>query len=240
MTWSTHAPLGSDHLPITISFSSHASLSPRKTRSFTNFCKADWDGFTAETEKNFADTPCWGKSLQAYPRRRPEDTIPCGYVKDYCDPLPEVVRHLISERDQRCTDDPIDPAIKLLERDIQRHIRQEAQDQWRSLLESSDLATNPKHYWSLLANWAARGRTTHLISQSPSMEKHSSPKAIAIAFNRQYSDCSAKQDWAIRRLLKNLPLTGRLTRERLQQPLGRWAFPLHRGLMGSPCSTSAI
>ena len=52
--------------------------------------------------------------------------IPCGYVRDYCFPLPEVVRPLISERDQRRTDDPLDPATKLLDGDIQRHIRQEA------------------------------------------------------------------------------------------------------------------
>ena len=33
---------------------------------------------------------------------------------------------------------------------------------------------------------------------------HSSPKAIARAFNRQFTACSAQQDWAIRRLLRNL------------------------------------
>ena len=54
------------------------------------------------------------------------------------------------ERDQRRINDPLDTTIKLLDRDIQRHIRQEAQDQCRSLLESSDRATNPKRCWSLL------------------------------------------------------------------------------------------
>ena len=54
------------------------------------------------------------------------------------------------ESDQRRTDDPLDPGFKLLDRDSWRHIRQEAQDQWRKLLESSDRATNPKRYWSLL------------------------------------------------------------------------------------------
>ena len=58
--------------------------------------------------------------------------------------LAEVVRPLILERDQCRIDDTLDTAIKLLDRDIQQHINQEAQDQWRSLLESSDRATNPK------------------------------------------------------------------------------------------------
>ena len=76
VTWSTLTTLGSDHLPITISLSSYAPPSTRKARSFTSFRKADWEGFTAETERIFADTllptscSTEEKSLQAYPRRR--------------------------------------------------------------------------------------------------------------------------------------------------------------------------
>ena len=50
---------------------------------------------------------------------------------------------VIEERDQRHIGNPLVPAIKLLDRDIQRFIRQKARDQWRVLLESSDSATNP-------------------------------------------------------------------------------------------------
>ena len=42
------------------------------------------------------------------------------------------------------------PAINVLGRDIQRHIRQEAQGWWRVLMESTYHATKPKCYWSLL------------------------------------------------------------------------------------------
>ena len=74
VTWPTLTTLGSDRLPIIISLFSHAPPSLRKARSFTNFRKAGWEGFTAETERNFANTPlptpcsAGGKSLQAYPR----------------------------------------------------------------------------------------------------------------------------------------------------------------------------
>ena len=44
VTWSTLTTLGSDYLTITISLSSHALPSPRKSHSFTNFSKADWVG----------------------------------------------------------------------------------------------------------------------------------------------------------------------------------------------------
>ena len=33
--------------------------------------------------------------------------IPCGYVRNYCAPLPDFVRPLITERDQRRTDDSL-------------------------------------------------------------------------------------------------------------------------------------
>ena len=59
-------------------------------------------------------------------------------------------RHLVAKRDQYCIDNHLHPAIKLLDRDIQWYIHQEAQDQWRILLDSSDCATNLQCYWSFL------------------------------------------------------------------------------------------
>ena len=49
---------------------------------------------------------------------------------------------VIEERDQRHIGNPLVPAIKLLDRYIQRFIRQKARGQWKILLESSDSATN--------------------------------------------------------------------------------------------------
>ena len=124
---------------------------------------------------------------------------------DYRGPLSEVVRPLVPERVQRRTDDPLDPVIKLLDRDIQRLIRQDAQDQWKSLLESSDRATNPKRYWSLLHKLGGkRSNPPSNISIAFDGKTYSSPKAIARAFNRQVTACSAQQDQAIRRLMRNL------------------------------------
>ena len=55
--WTTLTTFGSNPLPITVSLSSYASPSPRKARSYTKFCKADWEVFTAESERRFAETP---------------------------------------------------------------------------------------------------------------------------------------------------------------------------------------
>ena len=56
-TWTTLTNLGSDHLPITDTLSGHAPPSLRKAHSFTNFRKTDWEGFTIESERRFAETP---------------------------------------------------------------------------------------------------------------------------------------------------------------------------------------
>ena len=120
-------PLGSDHLPIIVSLSSHAPSSPRKARSFTNFRKVDWEGYTAESARGGL---FWN----------PPTALPIPNVTGpYC------------------------------------------------------------------ASWEARGRIPYRIFQLPSMEKtHSSPKAIARAFDRQFIACSAQQDRAIRRLTTKL------------------------------------
>ena len=78
---------------------------------------------------------------------------------------------VIEERDQRHIGNPLVPAIKLLDRDIQRFIRQKARGQWRILLESSDSATNPSVTGFSWARWVASGRTRHQTFQSPSREK---------------------------------------------------------------------
>ena len=78
---------------------------------------------------------------------------------------------VIEERDQRHIGNPLVPAIKLLDRYIQRFIRQKSRGQWRILLESSDSATNPSVTGFSWARWVARGRTRHQTFQSPSREK---------------------------------------------------------------------
>ena len=74
MTWSTLTTLGSDHLFITFSLSSHTPHSPRKAHSYTNFHKADWEGFTSESERRFAETPLPTSCSSGVSSAKPEDT----------------------------------------------------------------------------------------------------------------------------------------------------------------------
>ena len=72
------------------------------------------------------------------------------YIRDYCGPLQKSCDST-SLRDQSRQDNPLETAFRLLDRDIQLHNRQDAQDQWRNLLKSSDSSTNPQRNWFLMS-----------------------------------------------------------------------------------------
>ena len=79
VTWSTHTTLRLYHLPIAISVSGHTSPSPRKIRSYTNFRKAEREGYTAKLQRSFAETPLptscsAGEKSSGVSSATPEDT----------------------------------------------------------------------------------------------------------------------------------------------------------------------
>ena len=148
VTLSTLTTLGSDHLPISISLSSHARPHRGKlvlTRTSARLTGRD----SQQSQRGYSlrhhcmPTSCssGGKILPAY-----SYAVMLGFTAALspmlCDPS--------SRRKISVASMTLYPSIKLLDRDIQRNILQEAQDQWRTLLESSDRATNHKRYRSLL------------------------------------------------------------------------------------------
>ena len=79
------------------------------------------------------------------------------------------------------------------------------QNQWRTLLKSSDHATNPKRYLSPLCKLEGkRSSLLKKISISSERKPHSSSKAIAQAFNGQFTACFVQHDRALRRFTRDL------------------------------------
>ena len=115
--------------------------------------------------------------------------IPAGYRKDFCGHrIPEAVRSLIEESDSCRVNDLRDPRVKILDNLIQRGIRQEAQDQWQSLLDRSDRRTNPTRYWSLLHKLSGkRAPQPPNICISFVSSPLSSAKTLAKAFTKQFT-----------------------------------------------------
>ena len=176
-TWSTHTTLWSNHLPITISLSSHAQSSLRKALSFTNLRKADWEIFTADTERKFADTPlpttC--SADENVFRRILGDAgrhhTPCGYVRDYCSPFPKSC-----DPSSRKKTSAVLTTLSTLPSSCRTGTSSGTSARKRKT--SGDPCWNPTTALTIpsatgpfCASWPARGRVPHQISQSPLMEK---------------------------------------------------------------------
>ena len=54
--WAAETALGSDHRPITLRLTCDITTIATPHRTFINFKKADWKGFTEETERRFGKT----------------------------------------------------------------------------------------------------------------------------------------------------------------------------------------
>ncbi|XP_036322431.1 uncharacterized protein LOC118736443, partial [Rhagoletis pomonella] len=57
ISWRPMLTLASDHLPIISSINKPTDFAPADHRTYTNFNKADWDGFAEVTESSFAALP---------------------------------------------------------------------------------------------------------------------------------------------------------------------------------------
>ena len=145
----------------------HASPSLQKARSFTNFRKAGWEVFTAETDRIFADIPlptscsAGEKVFRHFLVIVRKHHIPCGYVRDYCGPLPDVERPpSMRETSAALTTLPSSGTSA------------------RKRKTSGDPCWNPPTALPMpsatglfCTNWVERGRIPHLTSQLPSMVK---------------------------------------------------------------------
>ena len=144
---------------------SHLPHSTQKARSFMNFHKADLEVFTAESERKFAEKP-QPTSFSAEEKKSSvvfsatlEDTISPEVMFGLLQPSPLLCATLHHrERDQRLTDDPLDPAIKLLYRDIQRLICQELKTSGGPFWSPPTMPPTTSAIGPYCARWAARSR----------------------------------------------------------------------------------
>ena len=156
-----------------------------------NFLRADWEGFKRETELLLSSLvlpfSCakGEKEFRKVSATATKHLIPAGYRKDFRGHrIPEAIRFLKEERDSCRVSDAKDPLVKILDDLILRGIRQEAQDQWQSLLDRSDRRTKPTRYWALWCKLSSRR-----APQPPNISIlfGRSPLSSAKAFTKQFT-----------------------------------------------------
>ena len=115
ITWSTLNALNSDHNPIKISYNTKTKFRLiQHRRSYTNYRKADWQGFTNSIENALTDTTDVtdvhksNKILTLLLLDADKHYIPKGKIRPNNPLLPENIRAQIKERDIIKANDPTD------------------------------------------------------------------------------------------------------------------------------------
>ena len=140
VSWSTETTMSSDHLPIAISFVGDTP-SPQERKTYINFHRADWDGFRTELESLVANlrrpTSCaeGEKRFRTAVETAAKHHIPAGYRKDYIPGKNREAEHLESEYDEVRRQDPQDPALEDLDREIRRVRNESSRNRWKSFVE---------------------------------------------------------------------------------------------------------
>ncbi|XP_039954433.1 uncharacterized protein LOC120770872, partial [Bactrocera tryoni] len=130
ITWRPMLTLASDHLPIIISIEKHPDFVSVDNRTYINFNKANWVGFTEFTENTFNALPipivvCVGerqfrKVIAAAPAR----FIPAGRMAEIRPNFLSEAAVLANERDILRHADPGYPRIRVLNLEIRRMVNQ--------------------------------------------------------------------------------------------------------------------
>ena len=217
--WNVSTTLNSDHLPISLSFSDD-STPTRGARSFTNFCKADWEGFRRESEELFSRLPppkscaagekVWRRVMQ----KSSAHHVPSGFHRVYAPGLDAASASLIRERDDLRRQDPNDPEILGLNTRISASIASSARQRWMETVQRADRRANPSHYWRLLKSLTGK-RVSAPPNQPIKFKDKTLTKSSSIAnhFCSQYSNVKEfKQDKESRRIYKNLKICNPLDR----------------------------
>ncbi|XP_039970083.1 uncharacterized protein LOC120781978 [Bactrocera tryoni] len=144
--------LASDHLPIIISIEKPPDFVSVDNRTFVNFNKANWVGFTEFTENTFNALPIPADVSVGKRRFRKviaAVTAEAAVLANERDTLPTAeAAVLANERDSLCHADPGDPRIKDLNLEIRRLVNHHKRTKWIKHLMSCNLSTDVNKLWA--------------------------------------------------------------------------------------------
>ena len=212
--WKTMTNLGSDHLPIIIKINTRISPIKSDFRNFINFEKADWNKFTSITEERFENLaePANGwnvhtaeKQFRSIINKAAKKTIPGGRIKNIIPEIPSATAAKIKRRDDIRANNPQDPEIANLNRDIYIETSQHRKNKWREKVEGIGKSCSTKLF-KLIKNLNGKGSDSGNQAIRFKGKYLSSAKDIANGFNKQYTSVvkhkSSRQSRIITRNIK--------------------------------------
>ncbi|XP_053968961.1 uncharacterized protein LOC128870372 [Anastrepha ludens] len=198
ITWRPMLSLASDHLPIIVSIERPADFVSANHRSYFNFKKANWTGFTEFTEDTFAALPiptdvrvgerAFRKVLTAAAAR----FIPAGSYKDIRPHFPAEAASLANERDHLRQADPGDPRIRDLNLEIRQLVNQHKRTKWVEHLKTCNLTSGVSKLWSTVRSLSNPTKHNDKVAITFNGCTSSDPKRCASYFSRLFRRVAPK------------------------------------------------
>ena len=197
ITWSTLNALNSDHNPIKISYNTKTKFRLIQHRhSYTNYRKADWQGFTNSIENALTDTTDVtdvhksNKILTLLLLDADKHYIPKGKIRPNNPLLPENISAQIKERDIIKANDPTDNRLELLNKDISQAIQTHRSGIWKEHLDGHwDHRRNTHILWKTI-NGLSNKKPTPITNNTITFKNYTAitPKQKANQFTKQFTN----------------------------------------------------
>ena len=218
LSWSTVDTLNSDHLPVLVSVASMSSPLNQPRRSFTNFRRANWSGFTEELESLVENLPPPSSCMQGEKLLRQavldaaKHNIPCGFRTCATPAFPPAASLLAEERDRLRFINPNDPEVARIDAEISALVAEERRNRFNEFVNRANPSQNPRAYYSFMRN--ITGKRTHIPDNQPisfeGLASVASKKKTADRFCRQYTSVGVHDSRNFRdkkSIIKNLKIT---------------------------------
>lgn len=209
--WKTDIALSSDHLPIVISLGREVDITESEGRTFMNFLKADWEQFTAYTEKRFERIQrnrhapgvhkCekWFREVLT---KATKQFIPSGRIPLIKPNFPSEAIRIAKERDDLRVSNPGDPRIITLSNEIVDLVRAHKKQKWIKHLDSATFTQGPKNLWKTIRGLTKPNATKPNSIISFDGKPISDEREYTTLFNKQFTEHPLGPDKAIRRTLR--------------------------------------
>lgn len=179
VSWNTDTKLSSDHLPITLTLERTVVSVESEKRTYINFMKANWEGFTSLTEKYFEKTVLPTSAIKgeltfrSILKKGRQVHIPAGRIPQVRPFFPTSASKLADKRDTLRTTNPNDPRISEMNKEISKLVYLHKKTKWLEHLSEATFNKGPKNLW----------KTTKGL-----LNKQTAPKNNAIHFDKPYTD----------------------------------------------------
>ena len=208
-SWQVNTAMSSDHLPIHITLATHIKKISAPNKTFINFKKANWEGFKNYTEEIFNKTPVFDdphkgeKFFRQTLNKGAKRFIPAGRIHKIFNAMPSDVAKLIEQRDNLRQNNPSNPQINELTKEINNATNQHRKESWLQHLENCPPGS--KKLWDTIKNLNNPTRRNDNQSIQFNGKHLNDPKKICTKFNEQYTPgATTKPTKEFRNTLRNI------------------------------------